>query len=578
MIEPYRMVVVNVIASLIVLGGVLFYRFIFPKKKVNLFTLLLIVSVLPIISIFRAGDYESGDFNIHIYRMMAFFDSLKEGILIPSWAGPLNATYGNPLFLFNYTLPYYLICGLHFLGISFITATKLYLGFTLYVSGIFMYLLAKEIFKHKLIAFSAAIFYLFAPYHLIDVHFRATLGESTIFCIAPLILLFLIIFNKKPKLVYLFLISLLTYLLLLAHPLLAGVFIGIFIAYIAFDYLLNKNLRMLAMKLTSLVFGMLIATHIWLPFIAYSSYMYHFPPVSNVGFYPFHLLFFSPWRFGFLFQGPKGELAQIIGYPQLFVLLTSIILVILRKFKKNEFKQIVFWLTMFIITLFLMSPLSNPFWMYSSTVGAMLTQYGRLSLALAFITSIIAGYFTLFFIKKEKLIYLLLIIVVGVTILNWGHRRTIPEITDVVLLKNVPYSTLSEGPSYYIDTKWADPKQFWFSQIPSQHLEIISGQGEIKELQRTTITHTYQVIALTTLNLKENTLYFPGWQATCNNNPISISPGERGVITFALTKGNCLLKVSYNDLPIFLATKIISIISIILIIVFVGLSLLRKLR
>jgi len=225
-----------------------------------------------------------------------------------------------------------------------------------------------------------------------------------------------------------------------------------------------------------------------------------------------------------------------------------------------------------------MHPLSNFIWIYFQSIGSMLTQYGRLSLALTFIISIIVGYFTLFIIKKEKLIYLLLIIVIGSTILNWGHRRTIPEVTDVILQKNVPYSTLTEGPSYYVDTIWADPKQFWFSNIPNQHLEIINGQGEVKQLQRTTIMHTYQVIASTPLSLKENTLYFPGWQATCNNKPININPGERGVITFTLAKGNCILKVFYKDLPILLATKIISIISIILIIAFVGLSLSKKLR
>lgn len=577
MIEPYRMVVVNLIASLLIFGEVLFYRFIFPKKKVNLFVLLLIISILPIVSVFRLGDYESGDFNIHIYRMMAFFDSLKEGIIIPSWAGQLNATYGNPLFLFNYSLPYYLICGLHFLGISFITATKLYLGFTLYASGICMYLLAKEIFKNKLAAFSVAIFYAFAPYHLIDVHFRATLGESTIFLIAPLILLFLIKFRKANKFVYFVSISLLTYLLFLAHPLLAGVFIGIFFSFVLFNYLLNKNFKLLLLSISSMMLGVMIALHVWLPFIIYSPYTYHFPPVTNVGFYPFYLLFFSPWRFGFLFQGPKGELATIIGYVQLFVLLTSAVLVVLRKFKKTELQQIGFWLILFMITLFLMSPfLSNALWIHFQSIGSMLTQYSRLSVALSFFISIIAGYFVLHLIKNGKLIYLLLILVIGSTILNWGQRRVIPEITDAVLQKNVPYSTLTEGPSYYVDTKWADPKQFWFSQIPKQHLEILAGVGKITELKRSTTKHSYKVDAQTNLQLKENTLYFPGWQATCNNKPIVIKPGERGVITFFLLKGNCSLNIFYQDLPIVAAAKIFTYTSIAFILIYFAFYLLRR--
>ena len=191
MIDPYKMVFVNVIASSLVLLGIITYRFVYPKKKINLFIFLLFISILPIISIFRAGDYESGDFNIHIYRIMAFYDSLLEGNFMPSWAGELNATYGNPLFIFNYSLPYYIISFFHFIGITFISSMKIYLGLTLYLSGIFMYLWVRELTGNKLAAFTSAIFYIFSPYHLIDVHFRATLGESTIIMLAPIQLYFL---------------------------------------------------------------------------------------------------------------------------------------------------------------------------------------------------------------------------------------------------------------------------------------------------------------------------------------------------------------------------------------------------
>lgn len=132
MIDPYRMVFVNAIASLLVLTGVIIYRYIFPKKKVNLFILLLAISMLPIISIFRTGTYESGDFNIHVYRAMAFYDSLEDGQFMPSWAGELNATYGYQLFIFNYSLPYYITSFFHFLGLSFITSMKLFLA-TFYI-------------------------------------------------------------------------------------------------------------------------------------------------------------------------------------------------------------------------------------------------------------------------------------------------------------------------------------------------------------------------------------------------------------------------------------------------------------
>ncbi len=571
----YSMVFINLICSALVFFGAIFYKFIYPKKNINLFVLLLIISFLPIISVFRAGDYESGDFNIHIYRMMSFYNSLKEGILMPSWAGNLNATYGDPLFLFNYSLPYYIISFLHFLGISFITATKLYLGLSLYLSAICMYFFAKEILKSKLAAFSSAIFYLFAPYHLIDVHFRATLGESTIFLIIPLLFLFSAKYIKTNKLFYLALISLLTFGLFLAHPLLALVVIGPLILYITYQQLINKNLKSLAVQLCFVIIGIVASGYTFAPFIVYSKYMFHYPLNGPISFYPFNLLFYSPWRFGFLFQGPKGELATIIGYTQLFIVFTSIILSFRKRFSKKINNQIKFWIILFIATLFMMSPLSNSIWKHSQSIGPMLVSYSRLSLILAFFTSVIAGYFVLHFKNRKRLIYFLLILTVGYTMLNWGHRRVIPQIRDNTLSKNVPYSTLSEGPVQFLDTIWADPKNPWFSEIPKSHLEIIKGQGNVKEVFRGSITHKYIINANTDLVLKENTLYFPGWTASSNGKNININLDKRGVINLKLNAGNHNLTLNYKDIQPILYLKDLTILIVLLLIISGGYSLFK---
>ena len=191
MLDPYKMVYVNLTASFILCAGLLIYKYVYPKRDINLFVVLILVSILPLLSLLRPGAYESGDFNIHIYRIMSFYDSLKEGHIMPSWAAELNATYGNPLFIFNYSLSYYLISFFHFIGFSFIFSTKLYLGINLFLSGIFMYLWIRTVTGNKFAAFVSAIFYVFNPYHLIDIHFRATLGESTIFTLAPLIFFFI---------------------------------------------------------------------------------------------------------------------------------------------------------------------------------------------------------------------------------------------------------------------------------------------------------------------------------------------------------------------------------------------------
>jgi len=566
-IDPYRMVVANIISSLLLFGGVLIYRYIYPKKKINLLFLLILISILPVISIFRTGTYESGDFNIHIYRIMSFYNSLKEGILMPSWAAELNATYGNPLFVFNYSLPYYIVSFFHFIGISFVSSMKIYLGLSLYLSGIFMYFWIRELTNNKLAAFASAIFYLFSPYHLIDVHFRATLGESTIFLLVPLLFLFITKYSKKNKFIYLIWIVLFTDLLFLAHPLLATVFLGIGILYILFKDLRNKSYKSTLFQLLALLVGAIASIYVWISFILYAPYMFKLSvstTVSDLQFYPFMQLIFSPWRYGLLFQGPKGELALIMGYVQILIIAMSIIMVILKKIPKKIQADYIFWIFLCIFFIFMMHPLSIFIWKYINYhFFNMIIPYGRLSLAISFFISVIAGYFTLSFLDskiKKKFIYILLIITIGSTILNWGHRRVIPEINDSVLRKNVWISTITEGTTaYFLNNKWADINNFWFSEIPKKHLEITEGNASVKELKRTSIQHYYIVDAKTPTIIKENTLYFPGWSIKTNNKIINIYPGERGIINAKLPAGLQKVELSYEDIPVYRFTKIISV-------------------
>jgi len=562
--DPFRMVFVNIIASVLVLTGTLVYRFVYPKKKINLFAMLLIISILPIISIFRAGDYESGDFNIHIYRIMAFYDSLMEGHLMPSWAGELNATYGNPLFIFNYSLPYYAVSFFHLLGVSFISSMKIYLGLSLYLSGIFMYLFMHKLTNNKLAAFAGAIFFIFNPYHLIDVHFRATLGESTIFTLAPLLLLFITMYIKEKKLIHLALITLTCQLLFLAHPMVAFTIFGVSILFSLYMLSIKKEFKNILLLIFALILGAFTSIYAWFPFILYANYM---PPVPGGITWQFDTLnqvLYAPWRFGFLFQGPQGELSYLIGYTQVFVVIISIILLVKNKIPKKQKANFIFWLLAMFTILFFMTPLSRIIW--EKFPFLMMLNSNRLLLPIALSTSVIAGYLTAYLTKTEKnkkFIYALIFITIAYTILNWGHRRVIPEINDSTLRNNVWSSTITEGTTaYFLNNKWADINNFWFTKLPDKHLEILNGKATVNEIKRTSTQHYYLVDAKTPLTIQENTLYYPGWSLKSNDKNINIYPGKKGVITSTLPQGIQKVELTYFDMPSYAIAKIISLVSL----------------
>lgn len=566
MIDPYRMVFVNIISSLLLLGGVLIYRYIYPKKKINLFFLLILISILPVISIFRTGTYESGDFNIHIRRSMEFYQLLTEGNLIPSWAGDLNATYGYPLYAFNYILPYYIISLFHFLGLSFIGSLKLFLGANFILSGILMYVFSKNLLKNSLAGFTATIFYLFAPYHLISTHFKITIGEILAYTLIPLVFYFVDKFLVEKKVLYFLLSGLSLGLLILSHIFVAIFLIPVIILYIIFET--KEFFKGTLYSFGIIIISLLISMYQWAAPLIYRSYLfttinpsdpsktYYFPNIID--------LLYSPWRFGLLFQGPKGELSFLLGYAQFFALLVIIVLILRNRIQKEYVNMIVLWIILFFATVFLITPYSIFIWKYLPLVNEAGSQ--RLLIIVAFFTSLFAGYIGLMYKRNKLFIFVLLIFAIGSTILNWGQRRVIPTINDDLLEQDISLGTRWGDTHFYALPKWVDPKQPWFADVPKYHLEILQGKTTIVNAYRSSTKHAYEINAQTSINLKENTLYFPGWVASSDGKNVIIKPDKEGVINLSLPRGKQLLTLSYEDLPMLAIAKKISLLSLVLII------------
>ncbi len=569
MVDPYRMVVVNIISSLLLFGGMLFYKFIYPKKKINLLFLLILISILPVISIFRTGTYESGDFNIHVRRAMEFYSLVSQGDLMPTWAADLNATYGYPLFAFNYTLPYYIISFFHFLGFSFITSLKLFLAFNFVLSGIFMYLFSKKILKNSLAAFCASIFYLFTPYHLISLHFKITIGEILAYTFIPLTFYFINNFLSDKKIINLLLSGFFLGVILLSH-----IFIGLFLIPVIALYVIfstNNFLKGILYSFGIIAVSLLISMYQWTAPLIYRQYLFttaHPIDPSKAFYFPSIMdLLYAPWKFGLLFQGPKGELSFLLGYTQLLALLITMVLLLKNKIKKEYKNKLILWVVLFFGTIFLITPYSIFIWRFIPLVNQAGSQ--RLLIIVALYTSLFVGYIALEFKKKKWIIYLLVILTISTTILNWGQRRVISTINDTVLMKDISLGTKWADTHFYALPKWVNPNNLWFSNIPKSNIEILKGNADIQSTYRAYTMHVYKLDAKDQITLRENTLYFPGWKASSNGKSVGINPDRNGIVTMNLYKGKQTLELSYSDLPLFMLSKIISVISIFLVLMYI---------
>lgn len=558
MLNPYRMVVVNIALALLILLGLLFYKYIYPKKNPNLLVLLIIISILPTVSIFRKGVYQSGDFNLHIYRSIDFYRNLIQGNLMPSWGGELNMTYGYPVFIFNYILTYYIVSLLHFIGFTFVAAMKVFLASSFISSGIVMYLWTKQIFKNDLQAFTSAVFFLFAPYHLVVLHFRVN-GEILAFTFLPLILLFVQKMISRPTISLLLTVGLFYGLFYLAHPASAIFSFPLIILYSLISVFHQKKMltRKILYVLLGCLVGIFLASYVFIAHLYLSQYTYTSLVKGGVSYTTISELLYSPWRMGFLFQGPKGELSFAIGYTQILVSLLILYLVLKKKIVKKHKIFVIFWTTFFLLMSFLIIPWSDFLWKLIPILSIAQFSY-RLLLLVVISISVLSGYLV-FYVKQKKIVFLLITITILYTILNWGNRATIPEIGDSYLIKNVPYASLNyEAMAIMASPKWLKEDSLWEKSVPKTHIGIVNGSGEIRTLKRNQTSHLYIIFANSPVKVLENTLFFPGWQVQIDNKtiyPDYLSQQYLGKILFDAPSGIHIININYSDVPLYRAGK-----------------------
>lgn len=577
----YWMVGVNLLLLVIALLSAFFIIKKSPNKKINYPLLLLLFSLLPCFSILRIGSYESGDFIQHVYRAMVFYDAVKEGIAIPSWADALNSGYGYPVFMFIYLTPYYLMSAFHALGISFILSGKLVLIAAYVFSGFAMYGLLRTITKNSFAAFGGAIIYLYSPYHLVDLHFRVAMAEVIAFTIVPFLLYFLIKTIETKKIIYMLVSGLLFGLLFLTHPAQFIFYTALFSIYLIYKIYYEKlsPVRPILLILCSLLLGLIISSFSWLARFTLTQYTYGSKLINiPVSFATPQDLLFSPWRWGFLFQGSHGELSFLIGYTQILLLLFAIYLLVKRKYKNTKYKEIYFWIIISVCIIFCMLPYSKFIWDTIPFLNLMQFSY-RLLHPLIFSLSLITAFVIVKYQKNQLKIYLFLLITIAYTVLNWGHRHMLPALNDTWARNNIINTTKNEEGMIEANPLWYSPHKYaWIQSAPKQPLEILNGKAEYKLIDRSSVARTYIVYAYKPTRLVENTFYFPNWTITVNNTPTKITYTDTtypGRMLFDVPPGLHYVVVKYEDIPIIKFAKQLSLVTVGSIVLYLLLSLIR---
>lgn len=516
--------------------------------------LVVMLAVLAGRQLLLPGYFESHDGIIHAMRLAHFYEALKDGKLIIRWFDSWMAGYGSPLFIFNWSLPYYIASLFHFVGFSLASSLKLVFFSAFLLSGVFSFLFLREATENKWAAFAGAISYIWAPYLFTDVYVRGALGEVFSFSFFPLI--FWLIYRAfKQNAPLPFFISIIWSALIITHNIMAllGVLLGIiYILYLRLIY--KESIKAFEGAFLFLFIGIGLTAFFWLPAILEKN----FNAISNLGsiyrtldqFPSLKSLIYSKWQYAYATPTKQEySMSFMFGIIHLLVSLIaiSISLINLRKIRKQGFANQIFFAGLFVISLIFTIRFSAPVYKYFQ-LSSLINFPWRFLELLTFASSFLIASFINYFRKYS--IFAALITAILIVLVNWPYSKII---SWKVYIPDADYlSMIKTNINYLPDVEYL-PKG-------AKYLKLLEEKGPAngKPLFETDDTKTIiydlgdkkreaNIVNEEMTDISANIFYFPGWTAYDNNNKTEIKPDSYGLISFRLNPGKHLVKLNFEE-------------------------------
>lgn len=534
---------------------------IFTKCKIYL--LVLFFSIPAIFSLFTPGLPPTHDGEYHVVRFYEFDKVLRSGVFYPVWAPDLNYTYGSPLFLYVYPFPNYVSSALHFLGFSFIDAFKLNLIIASILGSLFMYAYGNYKFG-RWGGLISAVAYTYAPYHLLDIYVRGSVGEVWALALFPAFLYF---FDKgidRKNLKQALYAGIVFSVIILSHNILSVMFLGFLCFYSFFQISIRKQkLKNVQFILVSLFSGIGLSSFFILPALFKQGYTVGLKVFSVFDHFPeVYQLLIPSWGSGYSGISNGTQMSFQIGVANLIIFALTVFALLRRKRSIAQRAYIVFFLSMFLFFVFLVTPFSKIIWERLAFIQIFQFPWRFLSLVV-FCASILAGGLTIFY--KSKILHIGIIVIIIFTTIGYAKAPFFHLRNDEYYIKseNFIYGTNSIGNVF--QTKWFPQAK----HLPDSAAKLLLAGENVSPVVHLPNRQEYSLSLDTPDSLLFNTAFFPGWRLKVDNQYVDII-NAKGLMRVDLDSGNHYIELEFNDTFVEIFAKVVSVLSalIILLIIF----------
>lgn len=533
--------------------------------------------------------------NTQIQRVYEMGRSLSVGMFPVRWVSDLGFGYGYPIFNFYAPMSYYFGTFFYLLGFNALLATKIMMVTGIIISGFFMYLLGKKLFG-EVGGIVSAMFYIYAPYHAVDIFVRGDVAEFWAYAFIPLVFYSLLKVFKENKWRYIVLGSVSYAAVILSHNLTAFMLTPFLILFTLISYMLEKKREYLHSFFLIVTIAIGLASFYVLPVVFEAKYTNIISQIGGGANFSDHFvclpqLWDSPWGFGGSTAGCHdgmsfkiGKLHLIVGFFSFSVFIFGLFDQFNLREKLNKNKDIAGFVTFsiigFLISIFMLIPISSIVWEKLPFI-AFLQYPWRYLIFASFFTSVLSGALVWFLEqipgKNYKHRFNVFFAIVLIMFLIYGNAKLFKP-QEIINVDSKYFTnertlkwTTSNITSEYMPESFKKPKSE--SQLPSTKIAKDDNYQVIYEEASVESLHAYIKTDKENTNIKINLAYFPAWNAYIDNKKADLREESSGM-SVKVARGGHALDLLFIQTPIEKLGNSVSL--VFLFVIFIGIIYPRK--
>ncbi len=524
-----------------------------------------------------------GDSPFLFFRLHQLMANLREGVFPARWMPDAAYGLGYPFFNYYASLPYYFAAIFNTLGIDLLTSIKLVQTLGFVFAGLALYGWARRHFSTQWAAWLAAVAYIYAPFHVVNVYVRGdSLSEFYAFIFYPLILWSIDrVFDSARHWP---LLALAYGGLLLTHNVSALIFSPFVVLYLLV-YLFRARVQNLKARLGALAVGFLLALALsaffWLPALGEAS-LTQVGDVQTTGYFNYaeHFrttnLIQNSLGFDYAITTTPGSNSPFaMGLVQAIGTAAGLCVLIVTWKKDSHRRFRLFVLLGLALATFMITPLSRPVWDTVPLLAYSQFPWRFLSVQALF-TSLALGYLAIVVARPARVAVPLGLLFVA-SMLVTLHPDYVSVRSDEITPQRLQLYEAFTGnigttiraeylPRTMIPRPYTGPMLIVPSTVPL--VPIVSrGEATGSQVERHAISQRWQVnVTSDAATLSFPLIYWPGWQAFVDGQPIETRAApDLGYIQIDVPRGEHRVEFKLDNTPIRTAGELISLVALIIV-------------